>query len=47
MKGPIRRWNNEAFGNIDKAIKKFEEETAKVEQSLEEGDESESLLAKG
>ena len=34
LKGPLRKWNSEVFGDIDHTISKLEEELAVVDRSL-------------
>ena len=44
LKGPLRKWNSEVFGDIDHTISKLEEELAVVDRSLDnEGNDEVSL----
>lgn len=45
-KAPVRKWNNEVFGNFDNNIGKFEVELNEVEQKLDENEEQEEILAR-
>ena len=46
LKGPLRKWNKETFGNIDYNIQKFERELKLVAEKLDAGRYEDVIMAR-